>query len=600
MPSSSATSPLSISQLLCCDDAERIIAFGADGSHNLADFIGRTAALCDRLADGGARYLVHCDDAYGFAVALAALSTTGNIGVLAPNAQAGTIDELAPGSVGAIATVDTGIIGCIDPLSLPLDSTRSTFTAADPNRPLFEMFTSGSSGKPDRIVKALGHLESEVRVLEQSFHEIARSTRVFATVSPQHLYGLLFRVLWPLISGRPFQRETVLQPEELAARIATSDQAMLIGTPTHLRILASSPALALAAPKLRAVFSSGGPLAFETASAVEQGSGVAPIEIYGSTETGGIAHRRRTQADTPWTLLDRVCIEIEPEPEEIETTGRTAGRLIVTSPFVSAGESSADGSYSRFTTGDRVVRLADDPVMTFTLAGRADRTVQIAEKRINLSELEGRLTGHALVTEVAAASVHLQGTTRVGVLVVLSQAGRVRLAAEGRAALRTELSEMLSPFYDRVVLPRRWRFVPTLPCDAQGKTQTEAVCEALTHPLAESCTEPILLSDSSLPDSIERRYIVPNDLAYLEGHFDRFPLVAGVVQLKWALEAAGELLGDATTRPDPRTVKFKQVLRPLQEFTLRVKLDSANARADFSIANEEQQFSSGRFVVTTR
>jgi acyl-coenzyme A synthetase/AMP-(fatty) acid ligase len=595
-----ASPPQSLAQLLRSRDADRLsrtVAFGIGGPRTLEDFGRQAAALSRRLDGDGARYVVQCDDAFGFAVTLAALATSGSVGVLAPNAQAGTLAELARGTAGAIATGETNIPGCIDPLSLDAAPSEARYQLADPDdtRTLVELFTSGSSGEPDRIGKALRHLEAEVQVLERSFHTVVDAAQVFATVSPQHLYGLLFRVLWPLTTGRPFQRETLLRPEELSAQIATTDRATLVGTPTHLRILASSPAFTATAPKLRSVFSSGGPLAYETAAAVERATGIAPIEIFGSTETGGIAQRMRRNEDTPWVLLDSVEIDIEADETSADRDG--AGRLIVSSPFVSAGSVRNDGTHMTFVTGDRVVRVADKRETTFRLVGRADRVVQIAEKRISLPDVEQRVLEHELVERVAAGSFDLQGTARLGVLVVLTRKGKLTLAERGRAHLRNELAETLAPFYDRVALPRRWRFVDTLPSNATGKTSAAAIEELLMDRLGDTTTEPILLEDSSGPGAIERRYVVPSDLVYLRGHFDRFPLVAGVVQMKWAIDATEELLESSSPTPNPRSVKFRQVLRPLQEFTLRVQLFEAASYADFSLRDGDTEFASGRLMV---
>jgi acyl-coenzyme A synthetase/AMP-(fatty) acid ligase/3-hydroxymyristoyl/3-hydroxydecanoyl-(acyl carrier protein) dehydratase len=573
------------------------VAFGALGTRTLEDFGCQTAALAGQLRGGGTRYLVQCEDTYTFAVTMAALAVSGSVGVLAPNAQRGTLEELSAGTANVIATGAANVADGIDPLALEPAAPRARYDLQSPDteRPLFEMFTSGSSGAPTRVEKALGHLESEVRALERSFHDAVESTNVLATVSPQHLYGLLFRVLWPLATGRPFQRETLLRPEELSKQIAATDRAMLVGTPTHLRVLAASPALAAAAPKLKSIFSSGGPLPYETAVAIEQATGIAPVELFGSTETGGVAYRTRRKPDTPWVLLDGVDIEIEADGPSGERS--ESGRLIVSSPFVSAGRINDSGTCKRFVTGDRVVRIADESMLTFQLAGRVDRDVQIAEKRIALPELEQRVLLHPLVEEVAAASFQQQTTTRLGVIVVLSREGRLALAERGRARLRAELIGTLAPFYDRVVLPRRLRFVHALPRDSQGKTSAAAASDCLSDRLADATREAVLLEDRSRPGLIERRYVVPNDLVYLQGHFEGFPLVAGVVQVKWALEAAAELFDEMQSAPDLRSVKFRQVLRPLEDFTLRVQLDRAAGRADFAIANDDHEFSSGRFMV---
>ena len=45
-------------------------------------------------------------------------------------------------------------------------------------------------------------------------------TRVLASVSHQHIYGLLFRILLPLSLGLPFDRRSIDYPEQLALQTA--------------------------------------------------------------------------------------------------------------------------------------------------------------------------------------------------------------------------------------------------------------------------------------------------------------------------------------------------------------------------------------------
>ena len=71
--------------------------------------------------------------------------------------------------------------------------------------------------------------------------------------------------------------------------------AALVTTPVHLRRMAATEGLAGVASVCRAVFSSGGPLEAETAAGVAKQLGEAPIEILGSTETGGVAVRQRSR-----------------------------------------------------------------------------------------------------------------------------------------------------------------------------------------------------------------------------------------------------------------------------------------------------------------
>ena len=74
--------------------------------------------------------------------------------------------------------------------------------------------TSGSNGEPVAIPRRLAQLDAEVRALQQAFGAGLDEALVLGTVSHQHIYGLLFRVLWPLAAGRPARRlcATLIMP----------------------------------------------------------------------------------------------------------------------------------------------------------------------------------------------------------------------------------------------------------------------------------------------------------------------------------------------------------------------------------------------------
>jgi acyl-coenzyme A synthetase/AMP-(fatty) acid ligase len=140
-----------------------------------------------------------------------------------------------------------------------------------------------------------------VVVLEQRFAaQVGTDARILATVAPQHLYGLLFRVLWPLASGRAFLRSAVLHPEELAPHAGSGNPFAVVTTPVTLRHLVERGDLSRHRAGCRAIFSSGGPLAADLAQRARDALGSAPFEIYGSTETGGVAVRQQQRGGEPW------------------------------------------------------------------------------------------------------------------------------------------------------------------------------------------------------------------------------------------------------------------------------------------------------------
>ena len=529
------------------------------------------------------RWLVLADDAYAFAVALLALWQRGAIAVLAPNAQPGTIERLGLDAAGVVSDRE-------DLLAAPPGSRALHPLAPGPGRPgrrvalaaesaAVELFTSGSTGDGKAVAKALRHLEREVAVLEGRFGALLGDARILATASHQHLYGLLFRVLWPLCAGRCFRAESYLHPEEILPRMAEDGPCALVSTPAHLRRMRALDGLSSVATRCRAVFSSGGPLDEETADALAQALGAAPFEVFGSTETGGVAWRRQAPGAErlAWTPFEGVRVEREPEE----------GRARVRSAVVSAGGPRG------FVMGDRVTLLGDG---RFVLEGRADRVVKVGEKRLSLPEMESQLREHPFVSEAALLLLEKGGFEgRIGAAIVLSDSGRRALQAQGRRPIGLALSEHLEAWWDRVLLPRAWRYVGELPVDARGKTTLAALRELFAAPEEESrSAEPELLAERRSAMGIERRLRVPHDLVFLAGHFPGFPVVPAVVQLRWVMAAAADVLGSepAVLRVD--ALKFRGLLLPGQDFDLEVELSSDGRSFRFRLGDGARVFASGR------
>jgi len=597
---------ISLSRLLSAPRAvEGVVAFGREGQRSRRDLeedVASLAALLEPLT--GRRLLLHCDDAYAFSVGLLAAGQAGACAVLPPSRQRRALRRVAPEVAGALmdgASRPEALEGrpCWHPLEAPRAARAPV--VLDREAPLAELFTSGTTGAERPVPKAVRHLEDEVAVLEEVLGRgLDTDTRMLATVTPQHLYGLLFRVLWPLCAGRPFLRSPLLHAEELAPHTGDDASFALAATPVALRHLVENEELRRRARRCRAVFSSGGPLGAELAVRVARNLGAPPWEVYGSTETGGVAVRRPGRGDEPWRPLPGV--ELAAEPAE--------GRLEVTSPFVSAGEP-RPGGRARFALDDRV---AFDDGGGFRLLGRADRVVKVGEKRLSLPAMEARLCEHPAVAEAAllalgpgadaAANEPLPEEpwpearapeTRVGAVVVPGAAGREVLAAGGRRALTKALCEHLAPDFDRVLLPRLWRVVDALPRDAQGKIPAHAL--GALFEAGPAPRDPERLAARRERRRLEARLRIPHDLAFLEGHFPGHPVVAGVVQVHLAMGALEELLGAA---PHPETLealKFRELLLPGQEVRLRVELAEDGDRFAFSLEDPEgadRVFSSGR------
>jgi uncharacterized membrane protein len=108
---------------------------------------------------------------------------------------------------------------------------------------------------------------------------------------------------------------------------------------------------------------------------------------------------------------------------------------------------------------------------------------------------------------------------------------------------------------------------------------------------------PERLHRSSGDGWLELRLRVPEDLCYFDGHFDDFPVVAGVVQLEWIHELAAELLGAPPTIARMEQIKFHQLLQPGQAFSARLDHDRERSRIAYVLHDGEARFASGRMVL---
>ena len=417
-----------------CLDGERTLTW-RDFSHRAATLAWQIKARPER------RWGLCCDHPFDFACALFAVLHSGGSAIIPPNFQSGTLAQL---SSAMDAVLDDDTVAAMAGISLPTEATL-TFSPLSPTDAVIDLYTSGSSGEPKLVRKSLAQLEAEVLAQETKWGAVMGGAPVVATVPHHHIYGLLFRLLWPLSSGRPFDAQVYVYPEALAQRIASLGTAVVVSSPAHLSRMADLIPLKALAPA-RLIFSSGGPLPAVAAADFEAALGQAPTEIYGSTETGGIAWRRQSTADAAWTPLPDVTVAMDED-----------SALRVKSSFL------PDANWCRMDDGAEI--LADG---RFLLKGRLDRVVKIEGKRLSLPEVEQRLRQHSWITE--AGAVPLQGRRQtVGVVATLSAKGLHQLSVIGKRETVKVLRHHLAIFFEPVLLPRHWRFPANMPVNERGK-----------------------------------------------------------------------------------------------------------------------------------
>lgn len=430
----------------------RPLLVGGAGACDTRRFIAQARSAAAVLPESG--WVVNlCEDRHHFLVGLCAAMLRGQTTLLPPSRAPAVIAEVLARHPGSYCLVDADHRPApprAHRLRIDPDAVGDGLVPEIPDSQCVVLgFTSGSTGQPRGHAKTWGAFAGSnagnralvEALLAEAGHAGGRPS-IVATVPSQHMYGMETTVLLPLLgdchvhAGRPFF------PVDVQAALASVPAPrILVTTPVHLRALVAS---GLAFPPVAGLVSATAPLPEDLARAAEAAFQAPLQELFGSTETCVIAHRR-TAREAAWTLQPGV--ELSPQPD---------GSL-VRAPWLP----------EPVLLQDLVERLDGD---RFVLRGRQADQLEIAGKRASLADLTRRVLAidgvqDAIVFQTGEAGA--AGVGRVAALVV----------APGldEAAVLEALRECIDP----VFLPRPLRLVARLPRNETGKLPRAALLRAL-------------------------------------------------------------------------------------------------------------------------
>ena len=518
----------------------------------------------------GTRWVVYHNDAYEFLAILLALWQLDRIACIPGDNRSGTMQRL-----------ETQVQGFVGQCNLP-----GSITEAEPNHSstydwkvleqnflCLEIYTSGSSGDPKAITKTIAQLDLELEALEAQWpiQQLPEQKQpvVLSTVTHQHMYGIIFRLLWPFSAGRPFEREWCEYMEDVLRLAVCYPAFTLVSSPSHLARINTELAWDQIAGRCESVLSSAAPLACADSLNVNRIFNAPVREIYGSSETGAIAWREQTSIDSD--ALWRALPEVELEPAVDDT-------LIVRAPYLSAPE---------FALPDRVEfnRVGD-----FRLLGRVDRIVKVEGKRVSLSAIEKKLLAHDWVKNVKALTVERR-RVETAVVVELTKLGQEQLFLMSNKGMTKQLKSTLAEFFEAVVLPRRWRFVDRMPFNQQGKLPLD-VLQALF--VKKPIQWPEVIRQESVDGRLSMECRIPAELEYFDGHFPDNPILPGIAQTHWAESYGRQLLSVKGEFTRLEAIKFQQVIPPECIVTLTINYDEVKNKLSFQYESKRGVHSSGR------
>ena len=306
-----------------------------------------------------------------------------------------------------------------------------------PDSVFLKFYTGGSTGKPKIWSKTPRNLFEEAFYHSQRFN-ISEDDRILATVPPYHIYGFLFTVLIPFVSSARVVAEICTFPQEIRDALQCHSATILVSVPMHYRILRGGE---IPSDFLRIAFSSAGKLDKKDGNYFHKKTGIDLIEIYGSTETGGIATCYQAENKSPMEPFDVVDWKVVDE------------RLCVRSAFISP-EVSRD-SEGFFMTGDRVRIKGNN---TFILLGRVDGIVKVGGKRVDTEEIRNKLKQIQKVSEAIVIAVPDARGKENEIWAVVQ-------GSIDKNLFREKASKILEPY----AIPRRIRIVDEIPISSSGK-----------------------------------------------------------------------------------------------------------------------------------
>ena len=318
----------------------------------------------------------------------------------------------------------------------------------NPDEPFLRLFTGGSTGKPKVWSKSPRNLLAEAFYLKEKFGLSDRDLFV-ATVPPYHIYGLLFSVLIPFVTHATVLSDIYTFPQEIISTITKHQASVLVSVPIHYRVLKVDN---LSVPSLKAAFSSSGALDRDDSLYFYRKTGLGITEVYGSTETGGIALRSVSEHTESWKALDNVSWKL------------TGSRLSVKSDFTSPEMERDPEGFC--VTGDEARTEADN---RFVLLGRADGIVKVAGKRVDLMDIQAKIK--TLPTVIDAY-----------VMALPTDKGRESMIAALVACDLTEthLKKLLMDKLEPYAVPRLIKIVSSITRTATGKIDRRRIEKLFT------------------------------------------------------------------------------------------------------------------------
>lgn len=432
-------------------DSEEIFLINKENKYNISykNFIIDIAKCLEYISKLEKDTItIFIDNAYYFIVVLSsALLLKKKVNVLNNNSPK-YVDKIVDNSTVYISDDEKSNISLKDIFEKEHDEKWIEFLKSnkiDENMNI-NFYTSGFTGFPKLIEKTLKQFEAEALKIIGEFGENLKDSIFAYSVPHYHSYGFVFDFLVPYILELKFLDNRINYLETLN-NFEEYKEITFITNPAFLKRIDKS---SLKIKSKWYVFSSTGALDKETSDLCIETFNTDAIEIYGSTEGGGMAYRKKSEKDL-WTRLKIVKLKVNENGSLFCSSGYTGEGF-----WVHVGD---------------VVDMKNKN--EFELLGREDSIVKIEGKRISVQQIDRQILQDK--NFIDSYTIYCKSDKReyAASFIVLKDANA------NKDDMRKYIKDYLKGYFEKIVIPKKIYFIERIPRNELGKIERKKLDEIM-------------------------------------------------------------------------------------------------------------------------
>ncbi|WP_088830564.1 class I adenylate-forming enzyme family protein [Paenibacillus tyrfis] len=331
------------------------------------------------------------------------------------------------------------------------------------------LLSSGSTKAPFAVVKTMESIVSDGERIGRTLG-IKSSDRVLCAAPVYHAFGAICGCFATFLHGASVSYTgSFVLPSTLENKIQQLSCSVLMALPVHYKMLVQHAKNPL--HQIRIALSSTAPLSNELLQACREKLNVNIINIYGSSEAGGVSIQQNNdnQSSNVGQPIEGVLLRFD-DANYIEIDGKQVGELIIKSPSLAKGYLQIeDGGDHEFIIEDGWWRTGDLAYLNekneLNIVGRLNITINVNGKKVNPYEIEEVLGKHPAIEDVVVVGQpdSNRGELPVAFIVLKEEVTELELLQFCR--------ESLSDYK----MPRRIEIRDALPKNSAGKVRRREV-----------------------------------------------------------------------------------------------------------------------------